>query len=112
VLCFLRRAPGDVLVGPAKIAGSAQRRRRGAILQHGSLLLRRSEAAPEIAGLEDLAGGSLPRHLLAHAWLSGVSDRLGMKWRRRRLSDRQRNRAAALAHDRYATTGWTRHRRP
>ena len=50
-LCFQRRASGDVLVGQTKIAGSAQRRRRGAVLQHGSVLLRRSPAAPRVAGL-------------------------------------------------------------
>ena len=41
-LCFQRRSEGDVLLGAAKIAGSAQRRSRGAVLQHGSVLLRRS----------------------------------------------------------------------
>ncbi len=41
-LCFQRRSTGDVLLGEHKIAGSAQRRRRGAILQHGSVLLARS----------------------------------------------------------------------
>ena len=45
-LCFQRRSPGDVLVGGVKVAGSAQRRCRGAVLQHGSLLLARSPAAP------------------------------------------------------------------
>jgi lipoate-protein ligase A len=57
-LCFLRRAPGDVLLGDAKIAGSAQRRRRGALLQHGSLILRTSPAAPEVPGLWDLTDRS------------------------------------------------------
>ncbi|NIL97049.1 MAG: lipoate--protein ligase family protein, partial [Planctomycetales bacterium] len=54
-LCFLRRAAGDVLVGGTKIAGSAQRRRRGAVLQHGSVLLQTSESSPELAALNDLA---------------------------------------------------------
>jgi lipoate-protein ligase A len=53
-LCFQRRAKGDVLVGPHKVAGSAQRRRHKALLQHGSVILARSQAAPEIAGLGDL----------------------------------------------------------
>ncbi|MEN6493699.1 MAG: hypothetical protein ABFD16_05355, partial [Thermoguttaceae bacterium] len=50
-LCFQRRSPGDLLVGPIKVAGSAQRRLRGAVLQHGSILLARSLAAPELDGL-------------------------------------------------------------
>ena len=37
-----------------KILGSAQRRYRGAILQHGSLLLEKSPHAPELAGWSDI----------------------------------------------------------
>jgi lipoate-protein ligase A len=57
-LCFLRGDPRDILVNGRKVVGSAQRRRRGAILQHGSLLLRRSELAPSIPGLADLVAGA------------------------------------------------------
>ena len=37
--CFERRHAYDVLVGPEKIAGSAQRRTHKAVLQHGSIIL-------------------------------------------------------------------------
>ena len=37
-----------------KILGSAQRRHRGAILQHGSLLIAQSPAAPELPGWQEL----------------------------------------------------------
>ncbi len=53
-LCFARSAAEDVVCGKHKVIGSAQRRRRGAVLQHGSLLLRNSPHAPEFLGLEDL----------------------------------------------------------
>ena len=36
-LCFAEPQPGDLAVGGRKIAGSAQRLRRGALLQHGSI---------------------------------------------------------------------------
>lgn len=111
LLCFERRSPGDLLVGSVKIAGSAQRRRRGAVLQHGSLLLRRSAAAPELAGLEDLAEKPVPEDRLADAWLSELSDRLAVKWCRGGLSDRQRRRADALAGDRYTSARWAESRR-
>ncbi len=55
-LCFLRGDRHDVLSGENKILGSAQRRRKGAILQHGSLILGSSELAPEIPGLQNLIG--------------------------------------------------------
>ena len=54
-LCFTRGDPNDVMLAGHKILGSAQRRRRGAILQHGSLLWRASEHAPELPGICDLA---------------------------------------------------------
>ena len=50
-LCFLRTAAPDLVVSGHKILGSAQRRRRGAVLQHGSLLLDASEHVPELHGL-------------------------------------------------------------
>jgi len=37
--CFVRRHCYDVLIGGEKIAGSAQRRTRTAVLQHGSIVL-------------------------------------------------------------------------
>ena len=53
-LCFTRQDPNDIVMHATKIVGSAQRRRRGAILQHGSILLRSSEHVPELAGIADL----------------------------------------------------------
>ena len=56
-LCFARAADEDVICDGHKVLGSAQRRRRGAILQHGSLLLHQSPHAPEFPGLLDLVAG-------------------------------------------------------
>jgi len=54
-LCFLRRTPVDLVMGEHKILGSAQRRTRSGLLQHGSLLLRAAPAFPTLPGVEDLA---------------------------------------------------------
>jgi len=59
VLCFLHQTPADVTVDGSKVAGSAQRKLRGALLQHGSILLRRSEFAPDLPGIHDAAGRDL-----------------------------------------------------
>ena len=53
-LCFLRKDPRDIVVGKQKVVGSAQRRRRRNILQHGSVLLKSSALTPQVVGLEDL----------------------------------------------------------
>ncbi len=56
ILCFLHHTPGDLRIGRAKLAGSAQRRQRGALLQHGAVLLAASPFTPALPGVADLAG--------------------------------------------------------
>jgi lipoyl(octanoyl) transferase len=47
--CFAASAGGEVVVGGHKVVGSAQLRERGALLQHGSILLTEDQAM--VAGL-------------------------------------------------------------
>lgn len=54
-LCFKRRTEGDILVGSDKVIGSAQRRGKRSLLQHGSVLLARSRYAETLPGLAELA---------------------------------------------------------
>lgn len=76
-LCFQRRTVGDVVIrlspetyklvpagalGEAlptdvKVVGSAQRRYKSTVLQHGSILLGRSELTPELPGVIELLAG-------------------------------------------------------
>jgi lipoate-protein ligase A len=108
-LCFQRRAKGDVLVEGQKVAGSAQRRRHGALLQHGSILLGRSAAAPELAGLKELGlpvavGGQLIatwlKHLTVRFPLAG--DTSPGEW-----DSFERGVITQLVSDRFATPDWT-----
>ena len=62
-LCFQRQDSHDISLGGYKILGSAQRRRRGAILQHGSLILQASMLARHLPGLADLSSVPIPDHL-------------------------------------------------
>lgn len=54
-LCFRRRSAGDVVANEHKVLGSAQRRAKGALLQHGSLLLATSDYAPSLTGLSQMS---------------------------------------------------------
>ena len=88
LLCFDRRSSGDVVIDRPdadrrgqKLMGSAQRRLQAAVLQHGSLLLRRN---PDLTagchpGLADLAGSpdGLPEPEIVDRWLATVAARLG-----------------------------------
>jgi len=109
-LCFQRRAPGDVLVGAVKVAGSAQRRNQLAVLQHGSLLLARSQAAPELPGLKEVAGRLMAPDQLIAAWLARLSERLGLRWVEGGLSHNERHRASQLVAQKHATRRWIRDR--
>jgi lipoate-protein ligase A len=70
-LCFQRRTPVDLVVGAHKVLGSAQRRTRAGLLQHGSLLLRASREFGALLGIEDL--GEIP---LEFPWEEWLIDRL------------------------------------
>lgn len=48
-LCFQRRSDEDLIVGGYKVLGSAQRKSRHAVLQHGSLLIRASKWGAAVA---------------------------------------------------------------
>lgn len=107
-LCFQRRAEGDVLLGDVKVAGSAQRRIQGAVLQHGSILLERSSAAPELRGICDLAGISFDADRLMEVWVPLLGVSLSLKFESTLLSDVEQARAEHLVAGRYGADGWTR----
>lgn len=109
-LCFGRRAGGDVLVDDAKIAGSAQRRRQGAVLQHGSLLLGRSPAAPELPGLAELTGIDVNCQQLIWEWVGQVEARLGLRFDEGVAGAAGTLRARQLVERKYEAAAWTRRR--
>lgn len=105
-LCFARRVDGDVLVGDWKIAGSAQRRRHGAVLQHGSILLETSPFAPELAGLNQAAGQTVSPEQLLEAWLPRLAQRLEVVLRPDELDPHTRAAAAQWVEAKYASDDW------
>jgi hypothetical protein len=58
-LCFQLVTAGDLLLGHAKVVGSAQRRQRGALLQHGAILLAASPYATVLPGILERSGRRL-----------------------------------------------------
>ena len=122
-LCFQRQARGDLLLVPPtsvpsaeadspihKILGSAQRRRRGAILQHGSLLLEKSPAAPELVGLNDLTGTNLTAAELAGDLPHQLSVAIQVRLQTSRLPDEMRPLITELESRKYGVPSWTKRR--
>jgi len=106
-LCFLRRAPGDLVVGRRKVLGSAQRRRFGGLLQHGSLIFGRSSFAPEIDGLAETAAASIDPFEFASRWQRALADRLGLRWSRSDLTSEERERIDRIALGQFGHSDWT-----
>ena len=77
-LCFQRRTKGDLLVGADKVGGSAQRRSKISLLQHGSLLLHKSEYAPELPGVCDLCEFEINESDFIRQWVEEVSNQLNI----------------------------------
>lgn len=79
-LCFQRGDPNDLLLGDQKFLGSAQRRRRGGVLQHGSLILEHSNFAPEVDGLFELSGTTIDSDELVTELAPVIAQRLADHW--------------------------------
>ena len=109
-LCFQRRAAGDVLLGEHKIAGSAQRRRSDAILQHGSVLLQTSPHAPELPGISDLSHSDVTFESLADRFVASLSQRLNFDLQIAQPTEGELNQAGVLSRQKYDTSSWTSRR--
>ena len=101
-LCFARGDRRDLICRGFKVVGSAQRRRKGAILQHGSILLRRSALLPEHPGVFDLENAPdetthLKRRLAYHC-----SRLLGVESKRSELTSSEIELTVQLERERYS----------
>jgi lipoate-protein ligase A len=109
-LCFQQFTAGDLLFGPGKVVGSAQRRQRQALLQHGSILLTASPHAPMLPGIRELSGRTLGVDetcaAVGREWSRGT----GWALRPGDWTDAERQRLAELAAGKYSRDEWNRKR--
>ncbi|MFM8931575.1 MAG: biotin/lipoate A/B protein ligase family protein [Gemmataceae bacterium] len=110
ILCFLHPAAGDVLAGGFKVVGSAQRRRLGGLLQHGSILLKAREHAPWLKGIQDVCGAKLEVETLARELGDEIPRALKLKHGLVDWSEDEISRAARLVHGRYESADWNQRR--
>ncbi len=94
--CFTHPTRYDVMLGPVKVAGAAQRRRREGLLHQGSILL------------TPLGGAT--REQVAEALLAALAAELAADLRPFQPDDAWLAQARALAADLYATPAWNRRR--
>lgn len=118
-LCFQRRSAGDIVwraenhVGNRndhKVVGSAQRRRRGTILQHGSILLQTSPLTPELPGITELTQQPIQAMDLAESLQATLAGVLGFEFTRHEISSELVAQAQQLRQSKYVDSAWTKRR--
>jgi lipoate-protein ligase A len=111
MLCFLHQTPGDLLCDGAKVVGSAQRKQRGALLQHGAILLAQSPHTPALPGLRELAGFDPERvEEFKAALLEAFARETGWRLEPGDWTEVERGRAAELAETKYRRASWNQKR--
>lgn len=109
-LCFQRRSDGDILVENHKVTGSAQRRHRGALLQHGSILLRKSDHAPELPGISELGDtgiGGTNEEAFTQAIANNIAATLSLNLTAGKLTDHESTQANEIHAGKFGTRDWT-----
>jgi len=103
--CFSRRHCFDVLIGADKVTGSAQRRTKTALLQHGSIILASRFQEQSTASLDVAFGDALAalRKMFPESFASQTGTALhNDDWTNAELKD------ADALRDKYAGDEWTR----
>jgi lipoate-protein ligase A len=107
VVCFLHQTPGDLLIGGSKVCGSAQRKQKGALLQHGSILLRRSPFAPHLPGVCDAPGApDLTPEALASELTEAFASDTGWRCESGAWTEAELARTSAIRAEKYAHPAW------
>jgi len=105
-LCFQRRTDGDIILDGHKVGGSAQRRSKNAILQHTSLLLQKSPAAQELAGIEELGGVVLDGAVLIDVLVQRLSEKLQLAFKPAELTFEQKEMTKRIVEETFGNSCW------
>lgn len=109
-LCFQRRAIGDLMIGEHKVGGSAQRRLKRSLLQHGSILLSRSKFAPELPGVADLADSYPTAQEFTTTWAGMVADCLSIQFSSDSLQGVELRAAEKVQDEVFSSPEWNHNR--
>jgi lipoyl(octanoyl) transferase len=105
-LCFQHFTAGDLMMDGYKVVGSAQRRLRKAIVQHGSILLAASPHAPMLPGIRELSGKDLSVAEVVSVLSSTFRRETDWPLSAESLTDAERERIRVLARDKYGHPSW------
>jgi lipoate-protein ligase A len=109
-LCFHHHTPGDLILGSAKVVGSAQRKHRGALLQHGAILLAQSEHTPTLPGIAEITGRRLDSTDVVAAVCRELAAALGWRLVEDDWTEGERRTTAELVTERFTHAAWNHKR--
>ena len=109
-LCFQRRSDGDLVSSEVKVLGSAQRRLKHSLLQHGSLLFQKSKFAPELPGLMELSGKRMQLVDFSQRLSEALGRALGFEFLPAKLTTKEMASAEEIEKSTFGSGGWTRKR--
>lgn len=110
VLCFQQHACGDLLIAGRKVVGSAQRKYRQALMQHGSILLAQSEHTPTVPGIRETAGVTLTPPEVDEAILRALIAETGWALSRASWTESEQLEIGRLIGEKYANSTWNERR--
>jgi lipoate-protein ligase A len=105
-LCFQHFTPGDLVLETAKVVGSAQRKQRGALLQHGAILLASSPHAPALPGIRELTGAMLTPGEIIPVLNRELAAETGWILNARNWTDAEQQRIRELVQIKYGQPSW------
>ena len=109
-LCFQRRTSEDLILAGYKIVGSAQRKARASVLQHGSLLWKASQWAPQLPGILDLTSRAIPQADFATCFAAKLGEALSIRWQSDQLSGPEQDRVGVVCRERFNSSRWLQRR--
>jgi lipoate-protein ligase A len=110
LLCFQHFTACDLMIKNAKVVGSAQRKQRGALVQHGGILLSESPYTPVLPGIRELSGQDLSADKVAWQVANVFETETGWKLEKGDWTVLERERVEVLAREKYGSDAWNRKR--
>lgn len=105
-MCFERRSGGDICLQGFKIVGSAQRRLKNSLLQHGSILINGSAKAKSLPGIKDLVNFGGDAEQIATELGKRLANRLRISLKNGKLSNKESGTASQIESGLFRKDEW------
>ncbi|NBR05027.1 MAG: lipoate--protein ligase family protein [Planctomycetes bacterium] len=110
LLCFHHHAPQDLIINRHKIVGSAQRKKKRSVIQHGGILLAQSKYTPSLPGILELSGKIISPKKLGETIVDECRFALGWTFNDSEWSPEEQARIQHYVKIRFDNTDWNNKR--